>query len=139
MDRIAPEYVRQPAKEVFRVAGEEPANGRLVLLIKGTTIEGEDIEKTVAVNLAAANPDGRKRLADAGLTITALGDSVQIAAVKFGSRAKKSGFEQGFEVAGVQVRNPRPNPHWFYLPALALLALVWWAQGRRMRLRTASA
>jgi TRAP transporter 4TM/12TM fusion protein len=133
MDQLHPEYRRVDAKEVFRVAGELPANERLVLQIKGTTIEGDDVEKIVAVNLGAANADGRKRLADAGLTIATLGDQVRVAAVKFGSRAKKSGFEQGFEVAGVDVKTDRPNPHWFYLPGLALLALVWWSQGRRMR------
>jgi hypothetical protein len=57
---------------------------------------------------------------------------VQIAGVKFGSRAKKSGFEQGWEVARIEVPSGRPTPHWFYLPAFALVALVWWSQGRRM-------
>jgi TRAP transporter 4TM/12TM fusion protein len=139
MDRLYDEYRTVPAKEVYQVASTLPANARLVLQIKGTTIEGEDVEKTVAVNLGPANPDGRKRISDAGLTITALGDNVQIAAVKFGSRAKKAGIEQGFDVASIKVKTDRPNPHWFYLPALALLALVWWSQGRRMHPRPATA
>jgi hypothetical protein len=58
---------------------------------------------------------------------------VQIAAVKFGSRARKSGFEQGWDVEEIQVPADRPTPHWFYLPAFALIALVWWLQGRRMK------
>ncbi|MDH5287580.1 MAG: TRAP transporter permease [Betaproteobacteria bacterium] len=139
MDRLYEEYRTVPAKQVFDVVAKAPANERLVLQIKGTSIEGDDVEKTVAVNLGAANPDARKRLADSGLTITALGDSVQVAAVKFGSRAKKSGIEQGFDIAGVKVRNDRPNPHWFYLPALLMLAVVWWSQGRRMHARPAAA
>ncbi|HEX4882848.1 MAG TPA: DUF3394 domain-containing protein, partial [Casimicrobiaceae bacterium] len=102
-------------------------------------IEGEDVEKTVAVNLGAANADARKRLADAGMTITALGDSVQVSAVKFGSRAKKAGIDQGFDIASVKVTNDRPTPHWFYLPALLLVALVWWSQGRRLHPRPAVA
>ena len=28
-----------------------------------------------------------------------------------------------------------PTPHWFYLPALLLIALVWWNQGRRLKPR----
>jgi hypothetical protein len=103
-----------------------------VLRIKGTTIEGDDKVKTVAVRLGPAGEDGRKRLAEAGLTLSALGDSVQIGGVKFGSRAKKSGFEQGWDVEHVEVPSGRPTPHWFYLPALALVALVWWWQGRRL-------
>jgi hypothetical protein len=139
MDRLYEEYRTVPAKQVFDVVAKAPENERLVLQIKGVTIEGEDVEKTVAVGLGAANPDARKRLADVGLTITALGDNVQIAAVKFGSRAKKSGIDQGYDIASVKVPTDRPTPHWFYLPALLLIAVVWWSQGRRMHTRLAHA
>jgi hypothetical protein len=57
---------------------------------------------------------------------------VQIGQVKFGTRAAKSGFEQGWDVTAVQVPTDRPTPHWFYLPALLLISFVWWNQGRRM-------
>jgi TRAP transporter 4TM/12TM fusion protein len=135
MDRLYEEYRTVPAKQVFDVVAKARENERLVLQIKGTSIEGDDVEKTVAVGLGAVNPDARKRLADAGITITALGDNVQISAVKFGSRAKKSGIDQGFDIASIRVSTERPTPHWFYLPALLLIAVVWWSQGRRMHAR----
>jgi hypothetical protein len=53
--------------------------------------------------------------------------------VRFGSRAKRQGIEQGFDVAEVLVHADRPSVHWPYLPGFLLAALVWWAQGRRMR------
>ena len=56
----------------------------------------DEAQATVAVQLDKPGP-GRQRLTEAGLTVTALGDQVQISNVKFGSRAKKSGFEPGFE------------------------------------------
>ena len=34
---------------------------------------------------------------------------------------------------GIQVRADCPSAHWFYLPAIALVLLVWWSQGRRRR------
>ena len=40
--------------------------------------------------------------------------------------------EQGWTVQTLKVPTDRPSPHWFYLPALLLAALVWWAQGRRL-------
>jgi hypothetical protein len=58
---------------------------------------------------------------------------VQITGVKFGSRARKAGIDQGFDVERVDVPSGRPSAHWFYLPALLLIGLVWWSQGRRMR------
>jgi hypothetical protein len=132
MDYLAPEYKHLPAKEAYEVAKNLPDGGRLVMVIKGLTIEGEDESKTVAVRLGPAGEDGRKRLADAGITLAVLGDKTQISGVKFGSRAKKSGFEQGWDVARIEVPSGRPTSHWFYLPALVLVALVWWSQGLRM-------
>jgi TRAP transporter 4TM/12TM fusion protein len=139
MDFLAPEYEHLPAAKVFDVARELPDRARLVLVIKGQSLEGEDVGKTVAVRLGPKGEDGRKRLAEAGLTISALGDQVQVAAVKFGSRAKKSGFEQGFEIVRVEVPSGRPSPQWFYVPALLLVGFVWWVQGRRLAPRPASA
>ncbi|WP_313315748.1 TRAP transporter permease [Pulveribacter sp.] len=134
MDRITPEYRTAPAASVYDVAREQPAGGRLVMRIEGMTLEGEDRSKTVAVVLGGKpGDDGRKRLADAGLQLVPLGDALQVGAVRFGSRAAKSGFEQGWDVQDIQVRTDRPSPHWFYLPALALVVLVWWTQGRRRR------
>jgi len=130
MDKLYEPYSEVPAKEIFRVASQLGEKERLVLVIKGTNIEGEDVRKTVAVQLAEP-ADGRKRLAAAGLTVSALGDDVRVAAVRFGSRAKKSGFEQGFEIAAVKVPTDRPSEHWVYLPALALVVFVYFLQRSR--------
>jgi TRAP transporter 4TM/12TM fusion protein len=136
VDKLYEPYTEVPAKEIFRVAGELGEKERLMLVIKGTNIEGEDVRKTVAVQLTEPG-DGRKRLAAAGLTITSLGENVRVAAVRFGSRAKKSGFEQGFDVAAVKVPTDRPSEHWVYVPALALVAFVYFLQRSRGRRRGA--
>jgi TRAP transporter 4TM/12TM fusion protein len=133
MDRIAPEYRDLSPAQVLQVAKEADTDDRLVLVIGGTTLEGEEVTKTVALQLAGKKgDDGSKRLVDAGLTVMPLGAQVQIGPVKFGSRAKKAGFEQGWDVKAVKQRTERPSEHWFYLPALVLVALVWFTQGRRM-------
>ena len=133
MDKLQAPYGEMPASAIFKVAGELPQDDRLVLVIEGTTIEGEDVRKTVSVQLETPPGEGRKRLAAAGLSIAALGEQVQVAAVRFGSRAKKSGFEQGFQVAAVKVPTDRPSEHWVYIPALALAAFVWFLQRARSR------
>jgi hypothetical protein len=57
-----------------------------------------------------------------------------VAQVKFGSRARKLGVEQGYKVAELKLPNPaRPSAHWVFLPALLIAAGVWWAQGLRLR------
>ncbi|MEP7302742.1 MAG: TRAP transporter permease [Caldimonas sp.] len=136
MDRIAPEYREAPPTQIFDAARDAGENSRLVMVIAGTSLEGEAIAKTVALQLgerAAAGGDGRKRLAAAGLSVASLGGAVQIADAKFGSRARKSGFEQGWEVKTLLLPTDRPSAHWFYLPAFVLAAIVWWVQGLRLR------
>ena len=133
MDRVAPAYTSAPASQIFTLAAQAPAGATLVTVIEGMTLEGDERIKTVAVPLGAANEDGRKRLADSGLQLMALGDKVQIAAVRFGSAARKAGFEEGFDVARIQLPNERPSPYWLYLPGVLLLVGVWLLQGRRIQ------
>ena len=135
MDRITPEFRDVPAAQIFEVAKAAGSDESIVMVIKGTTLEGEDSIKTVAVQLGDKGDDGRKRLTDAGLQLVPLGQQMQIGAVKFGSRARKGGLEQGWDVQTLKVPTDRPTPHWFYLPALALIGLVWATQGLRMRRR----
>ncbi len=131
MDKWHLPYREVPASEVYAIAKGLPDGGRFVAIIEGTNIEGDDIRKTVAVRLGVAGV-GRQRLTQAGLTVTpSIGKDAQIASVKFGSPAKKSGWEQGWKIVAIKVPNDRPSPHWLYLPALAIVGFVWFAQGRR--------
>jgi TRAP transporter 4TM/12TM fusion protein len=134
MDKLAARYVDAPAKEIVNVAQSLGENQRLVMIIGGMTLEGEDLRKTVAVRLGGPG-DGRKRLAEAGLTLTMLGDEVRVATVRFGSRARKSGFEQGWQIDRLKLPADRASQHWVYLPALALVMLVFFTQGTRLRRR----
>ena len=109
---------------------ELPENQNLVVELEGTNIEGDEITKTVSVQLGKPE-DARKRLAAAGVSFTVLGEEVRIATVKFGSRAKRGGFEQGWKVKAVKVRSDAPSEHWVFIPAVALVAFVWFLQRRR--------
>jgi hypothetical protein len=100
------------------------------MLIEGMNVEGDEVRKTVGVQLGSEG-EGRKRLAEAGLTLSTLGDEVRITGVRFGSRAKRAGIEQGWKVSALKVPTDRPSPHWMYLPAGALLVLVWFLQKQR--------
>jgi hypothetical protein len=112
----------------------------LVFRIQGQTLEGEDKSKTVAVQLGPKIGDGsnpvaeaRKRLAEAGMTVSGMGEMLQVANVRFGSRAAKARIEQGYDIVGVKLPTDRINAHWFYLPGLAISLLVWFVQGLRLR------
>ena len=142
MNHVAPKYEARPVSELYRVASEMPSGGRFVAVLSGMNIEGDELRKTVAVALpdlpegseAKGDDVGRQRLSEAGLTIMAFGDTAQIAAVRFGSTARRAGWEQGWDIEQVMIPNPnRPSEFWVFIPAFALLALVWAVQGRRIR------
>jgi TRAP transporter 4TM/12TM fusion protein len=132
MNYIADPYKDAPANDVYAVAKALGENDRIVMLIEGTNVEGDDITKTVAVQLTKPG-EGRERLTEAGLTMSVLGDQVQVTNVKFGSRAKKSGFEAGWKVSALKVPTDRPSEFWVYIPAFALVALVYFLQRGRAR------
>ena len=133
MDYLAPEYTHLPPAKVVDVARDLPDGGRLVLAIKGTTIEGDDVTKTVAVRLGAGgrrrpqaprrgrahSRHARRQRADQRRQVRLAGEEVRLRA--------------GLGRLAVEVPSGRATPHWFYLPAYLLIALVWWSQGRRMR------
>src|SRR5690606_24035451 len=100
MDKLYDPYQQAPASQIFDIAGRLPEDGRLLLVVSGTTLEGDDVTKTISLPLAKPGA-GRKRLADAGLTLSTLGDQVQIGAIKFGSAARRVGLEQGFVIEHV--------------------------------------
>jgi hypothetical protein len=145
-DQIAPEYTDAPASKFYEVAANLPEGDRLTFLIKGQSLEGEETSKTVGVQLGPrtsstgnAVADARKRLADTGMTVSGFGETMQVSAVRFGSAAAKARIEQGFEIVGVKVPNPRISSHWFYIPGLLIVAFVWLMQGWRMRRATTAA
>jgi TRAP transporter 4TM/12TM fusion protein len=131
IDRFYPRYVSAPASEIVAQADKLAADDWLVVAIAGTSVEGDPITKTVALPMGEG-ANGRERLRNGGVTIAQLGNDVEIANVKFGSRARKLGVEQGFKIQELRLPNPaRPSPHWVLLPAGALALLIWWLQGRR--------
>ena len=133
IDRFAPKYISAPAGDIYKAADKLQPDEWLVVGIAGTDADGDATTKTVALPMGDG-ANGRERLRNGGVTLSQLGNEVEIASVKFGSRARKLGAEQGYKVNELKLPNPqRPSPHWVLLPAAALAALVWCLQGRRMR------
>ena len=133
VDRFAPKYVAAPAADLYKVADGLIEDEWLVVAIAGSDLDGTAITKTVAIPMGKGD-NGREKLRDAGVTLSQLGTDLEVAAVKFGSRAKKLGLEQGYKIVELRLPNPaRPSQHWVFIPA-ALIALgVWWLQGQRAR------
>jgi TRAP-type uncharacterized transport system fused permease subunit len=137
MDMVHPPFEEVPPTELTRLVEEAPRNANLRVWVEGMNLEGEDIAKGVLLPLGEPGT-ARERLGKMGLTVMSLGDQVQVAAVRFGSPAEKLGLEQGFAITSIELpAADRPDKEWMYLPAFALLALVWAMQKPRQRKREA--
>lgn len=138
INQFSPQYVSAPAAGIYQVADSLREDEWLVVGIAGETLDGKPQTKTVAIPMGQG-VNGRERLRDAGVTLAQLGPDLEVAAVKFGSRARKLGLEQGYKIIELKLPNPdRPSQHWVLLPATLLALLVWWLQGRRLSLSRSS-
>jgi TRAP-type uncharacterized transport system fused permease subunit len=134
INQFYPATVEIPASELMAKVAEAPKDDRFAFVVEGITIEGEDVRKTVSLNLGEPKPTPQERLRAAGLTVAGLGDQLTISNVAFGSYAKRVGLEPGYQiVAVVQPAPGRPSAAWVYVPAFALTGLIWWLQRRRAR------
>lgn len=128
MDFVAPPFQTLPGSEVTRVAGE--TTGTLRLRLGSEDIGGDPVTKAVRVSLGDKG-DARTKLAEAGITLSSLGDQVTIASVRPGSEAARLKLRPGDRVEGVNVPADRPSPFLFALPAIVLLASIAMLQRRR--------
>jgi hypothetical protein len=139
IDQFYPKYVNVPPTRIFEVAGELKTDEWLVVSTVGTTIEGDDVKKIVALPIGEGK-DGREKIRSAGVTLVTLANELTIADVKFGSRARKLGVERGFKIVELKLPNPeRPSQNWVFIPAALVAGLVWALQGLRKRKKPALA
>ena len=133
IDRFHTKYVPAPATEVFKIADTLKKDDWLIVRTRGENLEGAAISKTLAIPMGEGE-NGRERIKAGGVTLAQMGGEVEIAAVKFGSQAKKLGVDQGYKILDLQLPNPaRPSQFWGLGPAIVLLLMVWLMQGRRLR------
>ncbi len=137
MDMVQPEHEELPPSELARVVEALPPGGRLSLRVIGETLEGQPVDKVAVLRLPGGETP-EQRLEAAGLFLAEEDAALIVERIGFGSPAEKAGFDFDYVVEGVVVAADRPPKHLFYIPALALLALIWAAQRRRAR-RSAAA
>ncbi|MEL6750305.1 MAG: DUF3394 domain-containing protein, partial [Pseudomonadota bacterium] len=128
MDQLIPPY-QQISPQVL-TQHIQPTDESIRLLVEGYSLEGDLVQKTVLLPLTEqSSPD--ERLAATGLSLTYTQDDVRIDFVDYGSPAAKAGLDFDWRILALEQPNPRPPLVLWYLPALALLALIGWNQIRR--------
>ena len=127
LDQFTTKYRVEPGAALVELATAAPPDSGLRVRIEGTSLEGQEVRKTVLLPLVGEG-SGPQRIAKAGLTILTTPNGVEVMAVRLKGAADKAGFEQGFKVTGVELPADRPAKEWLYPPALLLLAIVFLLQ-----------
>lgn len=137
LDKVADPLVPVPAAEIASIANDAGDDGLIRLVAEGEEIgSGKVKTKTVMLPLGAADGDGEMRLERSAGLVTRTEDDgrVYVDSMAFGGKAEKAGLDFDWEILRVEVPNDaRPPKEVFYLPALALLAVVAWLQLRRRK------
>jgi TRAP transporter 4TM/12TM fusion protein len=123
-------YLVEPGTKLVELAKTALPNSSLRVRIEGTSIEGKDIKKTVLLPLGNEG-DGMQRIKKSGLTISNAPTGAVVMAVSLKGPAQKAGFEQGFNITGVEVLADRPAKELLYIPAALVILAVFMLQ--RMR------
>ena len=138
LDLVVPEFDIKPGTEVAQVAEKVPANGELLLVVKGPNVYNprRTDQTTLVVPMGKADA-GAKRLESAGLTVVVEDGVAKLEEPAFGSKFAKLGRTFDFYgdkpvfVEAAKVPNERLPKELFFIPALLLLGLIILAQRRR--------
>jgi hypothetical protein len=134
LNQVSDPFQERPPSEFIGAVAAAPDGHRIAFTVDGTSIEAEDVRKTVSLKLGPPKPDAKERLRDAGVTLSGPADQPVITNVTFGSYAERIGLEAGYRLAALRAPNPdRPDVLWVYIPALLLAGLIALNQRRRVQ------
>ncbi len=134
-DMVYPELETRPATELEQFVSDLPSGRQLRLTLKGEKMNGDEF--TMVVSLAAGKKaPAQERLLAMGLGTRTEDGRIFIDNVVFNSPAQKARIDWDQEILNIQTLTDRPPKQWMFIPALVLLALVWFSQRRRVRRAT---
>ncbi len=129
-DRIFPPLIEKSPTELVEVLDTMESGSQLRLQLKGEDINGDEYQMTVMLPVGD-EPTGAGKLAAIGLETREDEGRVIVDIVGFGSPAEKARVDFDQEILSIQMPADRPGKEWMFLPALALLAGIWFMQKGR--------
>ncbi len=136
LDKLEAPYVETDPAQMVQLATEAEDDGVLRIVVQGENFRtGKITTTTVELPLGEkAFGDGTARLDNfAGIAFAENDSGWVVDNVVFGKIAQDKGLDFDWEVLRVEVPSERIWKEVFYIPALLLLALVWFLQKGRIR------
>jgi TRAP transporter 4TM/12TM fusion protein len=131
-DRVYPPLLEEPASKLEQLVEDMEPGALMRLMVKGEKDDGSEFTKTVMLPVGDSKT-GTERLAEIGIETRNEEGKILIDNVVFSSAAEKAGIDFDQEILNLQVPTKRPPKQIMFIPALFLLALVWFVQRGRSR------
>ena len=129
-DKVYPELNVEPASKLVEIVEGIPTGEPLRMELKGEKLDGREFTMTVMLQMGDEKT-GPERLQGLGIETREEDGKILIDNVMFASPAERAKIDFDQEILSLQVPNERPPKQLMFIPALMLLALVWFLQRRR--------
>ena len=133
-DKMFPPLSTEPAEKLEQIVDGLEPDALLRLKVSGEDFDGNKFTKTVMLPVGEANT-GAERLNEIGIETRNEEGKILIDNVVFASAAEKAGLDFDQQILNIQMPTDRLPKQLMFIPALVLLALIWFVQnGRRKKL-----
>jgi hypothetical protein len=137
-DKIYPPLTQEPASRMEQILADMNPGSQLRVTITGEDFHGNTFTKTVMLPVGKGET-GADKLAAIGIETRKENGDIYVDMVSFGSPAEKAGITFDQEIVNIQLPTERPPQQLMFIPALMLLALIFYIQrGRKRRLESLS-
>ena len=141
LDQVQAPFVAANPKNLEQIAGAQPEDQDIYIVVSGQNANGKDVETTVVLPLGA-KAGGAQRLESAGIRIiqkdgrTVIDDVVQADSKGTPTAARAAELEFDMLILSAELPQERMPKQLFYIPAFLLLVVVWGLQRRRVAGKT---
>ena len=129
-DKVYPPFEEKPGTQLVQIVENLEPGSMLRLKIKGENMKGKEYTKALMFTVGNAQ-NGVDRLNEIGFETRTEEGKVLVDNVVFSSNAEKMGIDFDQEILMVKIPSKRPSKQLMFIPALGLLALVFFVQRRR--------
>lgn len=138
LDRVDPPFDDLPASKIYEVVGNAAPNGVLTMIVKGPDFDTGEITSTTILVPTGDQAEAVDRLQAAGLNVTveegrALIEEPFPGTPFFETIGKSFDYygDEPVEVDVIRSKKERMPKEVFYIPAVLVLAFIYWIQRRR--------
>ena len=129
-DKFFPPFEEKPGSELVQIVETMESGSLLRLKIKGENMDGDEYTKSMMLTVGTAK-SGIERLDEIGFETRTEEGKVLVDNVVFGSNAEKMGIDFDQEILLVKMPSKRLPKQLMFIPALALLAMIYTMQRKR--------